>query len=90
MLRRCRSERKIQAFLRYRQSRFAAAYHHFCFLVGLRLAGFLIFGRSSGSGSVLPAWVQGEHVEPPDERLAAAQKENSGHRGVDYDSRHEH
>lgn len=45
-------------------------------LVGLLLAGFLIFGRSSGSGSVLPAWVQGEHVEPPDERLAAAQKEN--------------
>ena len=31
MLRRCRSERKIQALLRYRQSRFAAAYHHFCF-----------------------------------------------------------
>ena len=25
---------------------------------------------------MLPAWVQGEHVEPPDERLAAAQKEN--------------
>ena len=45
-------------------------------LVGLLLAGFLIFGRSSGSGSVLPAWVQGEHVEPPDERLAAVQKEN--------------
>lgn len=31
MLRRCRSERKIQTVLRYRQSRFAAAYHHFCF-----------------------------------------------------------
>ena len=31
MLRRCRSERKIQSLLRYRQSRFAAAYHHFCF-----------------------------------------------------------
>ena len=39
-------------------------------------AGFLLFGRSGSSGSVLPAWVQAEHVEPPDERLAAAQKEN--------------
>lgn len=45
-------------------------------LVGLLLAGFLLFGRSGSSGSVLPAWVQAEHVEPPDERLAAAQKEN--------------
>ena len=25
---------------------------------------------------IVPAWVQAEHVEPPDERLAAAQKEN--------------
>ena len=41
-------------------------------LVGLLLAGFLLFGRSGSSGSVLPAWVQAEHVEPPDERLAAA------------------
>ena len=24
----------------------------------------------------MPAWAQAEHVEPPDERLAAAQKEN--------------
>ena len=53
-------------------------------LVGLLLAGFLIFGRSSGSGSVLPAWVQGEHVEPPDERLAAAQKENPDTVAKDY------
>ena len=45
-------------------------------LVGLLLAGFLLFGRSSDGGSVLPAWVQSEHAEPPDERLAAAQKEN--------------
>lgn len=45
-------------------------------LVGLLLAGFLLFGRSGSSGSVLPAWVQAEHVEPPDERLAAAQKES--------------
>ena len=45
-------------------------------LVGLLLAGFLLFGRSGNSGSVLPAWAQTEHVEPPDERLAVAQKEN--------------
>ena len=45
-------------------------------LVGLLLAGFLLFGPSGSSGSVLPAWVQAGHVEPPDERLAAAQKEN--------------
>ena len=45
-------------------------------LVGLLLAGFLLFGRSSDGGSVLPAWAQTGRVEPPDERLAAAQKEN--------------
>ena len=45
-------------------------------LVGLLLAGFLLFGRSDEGASILPAWVQTEHVEPPDERLAAAQKEN--------------
>ena len=27
-------------------------------LVGLLLAGFLLFGRSGRSGSVLPSWVQ--------------------------------
>ena len=31
MLRRCRSERKIQEILGYHQSRFAAACHYFCF-----------------------------------------------------------
>ena len=46
-------------------------------LVGLLLAGFLLFGRSGDGGSVLPAWAQTEHTEPPDERLAAAQKENT-------------
>ncbi len=45
-------------------------------LVGLLLAGFLLFGRSGNENSVMPAWEQAEHVEPPDERLAAAQKEN--------------
>ena len=45
-------------------------------LVGLLLAGFLLFGRSSDGGSVPPAWAQTERVEPPDERLVAAQKEN--------------
>ena len=45
-------------------------------LVGLLLAGFLLFGRSGNSGSVLPAWAQTECVEPPDKRLATAQKEN--------------
>ena len=47
-------------------------------LVGLLLAGFLLFGRSGNENSVMPAWEQAEHVEPPDERLAAAQKENPG------------
>ena len=45
-------------------------------LTGLLLAGFLLFGHSGDGGSVLPAWAQTEHTEPPDERLAAAQKEN--------------
>ena len=45
-------------------------------LVGLLLAEFLLFGRSGDGGSVLPAWAQTKRVEPPDERLAAAQKEN--------------
>ena len=45
-------------------------------LVGLLLAGFLLFGHSGDGGSVLPAWAQTKRVEPPDERLAAAQKEN--------------
>ena len=45
-------------------------------LVGLLLAGFLLFGHSGDGGSVLPAWAQTERVEPPDERLAVAQKEN--------------
>ena len=90
MLRRCRSERKNSSVSAIPPIPICCGLSSFLFLVGLLLAGFLIFGRSSGSGSVLPAWVQGEHVEPPDERLAAAQKEKSGHRGVDYDSRHEH
>ena len=38
--------------------------------------GFLLFGRSDEGASILPAWVQTEHVEPPDERLTVAQKEN--------------
>ena len=45
-------------------------------LVGLLLVGFLLFGRSDEGASILPAWVQTEHVEPPDERLTVAQKEN--------------
>ena len=45
-------------------------------MVGLLLAGFLLFGRSGNENSVMPAWEQAEHVEPPDKRLAAAQKEN--------------
>ena len=45
-------------------------------LVGLLLAEFLLFGRSGDGASILPSWAQAEHVEPPDERLAAAQKEN--------------
>ena len=45
-------------------------------LVGLLLAGFLLFGRSGKIGSVLPAWTQTEHVESPDKRLSTAQKEN--------------
>ena len=45
-------------------------------LVGLLLAEFLLFGRSGDGASILPAWAQAEHVEPPDERLAAAQKDN--------------
>lgn len=45
-------------------------------LVGLLLAGFLLFGCSGNSDSALPAWAQTECVEPSDERLAAAQKEN--------------
>ena len=44
-------------------------------LVGLLLVGFLLFGRSDEGASILPAWVQTEHVEPPDERLTVAQKE---------------
>lgn len=75
-MRRCRSEREIQEVLGSSQSRFAAARHHFV-LTGLLLAGFLLFGHSGDGGSVLPAWAQTEHTEPPDERLAAAQKENT-------------
>ena len=43
-------------------------------LVGLLLAEFLLFGRSGDGASILPSWAQAEHVEPPDERLAAVQK----------------
>lgn len=32
-------------------------------LVGLLLVGFLLFGRSDEGASILPAWVQTEHVE---------------------------
>lgn len=44
-------------------------------LVALLMIGFLVFGRSTGS-EMLPVWAQSDHVEPPDERLYAAQKEN--------------
>ena len=45
-------------------------------MVGLLLAGFLLFGHSDDATSILPAWIQTERVDPPDERLAAAQKDN--------------
>ena len=32
-------------------------------LVGLLLAGFLLFGRSGNENSVMPAWEQAEHVD---------------------------
>ena len=66
-------------------------------LVGLLLAGFLLFGHSGDGGSVLPAWAQTKRVEPPDERLAAAQKDLAAElqrlvrdRGVDHDSQHQY
>ena len=47
------------------------------FLFGWAAVGrFLAFWASGDGGSVLPAWAQTKRVEPPDERLAAAQKEN--------------
>lgn len=74
-MRRCRSERKIQKILGYCQPRFSAAYHYFCF--GWAAVGrFLAFGHSDDATSILPAWIQTERVDPPDERLAAAQKDN--------------
>lgn len=44
MLRRCRSERKIQTLLRYRQSRFAATRHYFCF--GRAAVGWVLAFRA--------------------------------------------
>ena len=43
-LRRCRSERKIQTLLRYRQSRFAATRHYFCF--GRAAVGWVLAFRA--------------------------------------------
>lgn len=75
MLRRCRSERKFKHFCDTANPDLLRLVIIFV-LVGLLLVGFLLFGRSDEGASILPAWVQTEHVEPPDERLTVAQKEN--------------